>query len=382
MIILTYLKILVNNIADFILIIRLRLKIGTIYFEDLGEKKHWFERGIWLHQGDMFNLVNTTDELEIIRQIQKISEFKHEQSLVEVKSAKLVGKCAIGLDSNFRILLPTVLSSRKYVIKSGDAKWILIAPFMPSKKIDVAISLVGVLSKSYFHWIMEYLPNLQYWFEYTMRTGIKPKIIIDSSAPSFQREYLELLGINSDHIIEWKTKKMKVKNLIIPSSNFTRMGNDLDHRSWYLYHKTGSDWLKQKLLHINYNPKMRIYISRADSDRIVVNESELVALLKSFGIEKVVLSDYSVNEQIALFQNAELVVGAHGAGLVNLIFAENCKVLELFPKERSLDFAHVFYQISSLYQHEHILVGSESDAVGNIQADLTIVNRTLNTMMK
>ena len=51
-------------------------------------------------------------------------------------------------------------------------------------------------------------------------------------------------------------------------------------------------------------------------------------ILERLNIEPVVLENLSAEEQINLFQNAELIVGVHGAGLVNLVFcSENTKAL-------------------------------------------------------
>ena len=51
-------------------------------------------------------------------------------------------------------------------------------------------------------------------------------------------------------------------------------------------------------------------------------------ILERLNIKSIVLENLSAEEQINLFQNAELIVGVHGAGLVNLVFcSENTKAL-------------------------------------------------------
>jgi capsular polysaccharide biosynthesis protein len=78
----------------------------------------------------------------------------------------------------------------------------------------------------------------------------------------------------------------------------------------------------------------KIYISREDSKkRNVANEAELLLVLQDLGFSKIVMSECSIDEQIALFRNAEVIVSAHGAGLINLVFANsNVRVIELFPE--------------------------------------------------
>ncbi len=54
--------------------------------------------------------------------------------------------------------------------------------------------------------------------------------------------------------------------------------------------------------------------------------------LLRYGIEPVVLSGLDLDEQIALFRDARLVIGAHGAGLANIVFCQPGALLyELLP---------------------------------------------------
>ena len=77
--------------------------------------------------------------------------------------------------------------------------------------------------------------------------------------------------------------------------------------------------------------KRRVYISRAQAGkRRVVNEAALVPLLHDYGFDIVHLENLSVPEQIALFRQAEVVIGAHGAGFANLIYSDAVTVLEFF----------------------------------------------------
>jgi hypothetical protein len=76
-----------------------------------------------------------------------------------------------------------------------------------------------------------------------------------------------------------------------------------------------------------------IYVWRLDSAaRPMRNEDALVAMLACNGVVPVVLSELSLDQQIALFRDARLVIGGHGAGLANVVFCDPGAVLyELFP---------------------------------------------------
>jgi capsular polysaccharide biosynthesis protein len=76
----------------------------------------------------------------------------------------------------------------------------------------------------------------------------------------------------------------------------------------------------------------KIYISRDDSVlRKVVNEHEVIACLQKHGFKKIVLSECTIDEQIALFKNATEIVAPHGAGLTNLVYSKfGMRLIELF----------------------------------------------------
>jgi hypothetical protein len=52
----------------------------------------------------------------------------------------------------------------------------------------------------------------------------------------------------------------------------------------------------------------------------VVNETELLPLLRDHGIEWMCAEDLDFREQVQRFANAEAILGPHGAGLANLLF--------------------------------------------------------------
>jgi capsular polysaccharide biosynthesis protein len=78
----------------------------------------------------------------------------------------------------------------------------------------------------------------------------------------------------------------------------------------------------------------RLFVSRALVERRhISNEAELLAVLERHGFEKVHPETLSVSEQIELFARAEVVIGAFGTGLTNLIFSPpGTLVLELQPE--------------------------------------------------
>ena len=92
--------------------------------------------------------------------------------------------------------------------------------------------------------------------------------------------------------------------------------------------------------------KRRIFISREDSSRgndrepAFRNAEAMKLALGELGIEPLVVSRLGADAYLSAFVNCELIVGLHGAGLMNLVLSDNPRVLEItvpgYPDWRSL----------------------------------------------
>jgi len=75
----------------------------------------------------------------------------------------------------------------------------------------------------------------------------------------------------------------------------------------------------------------RIYIDRRGTSlRRLVNEAEIIASLAPLDFVPVQLERHPLADKIHLFRHAECIVGPHGAGLANVVFAPaGCRIVEL-----------------------------------------------------
>lgn len=71
-------------------------------------------------------------------------------------------------------------------------------------------------------------------------------------------------------------------------------------------------WINGDLSNIGTN-----YTTR----RKMINENELVAKLNELGIEEIFAENLNIDEKIALFSSANLIIGSIGGGMANLLFA-------------------------------------------------------------
>jgi hypothetical protein len=183
---------------------------------------------------------------------------------------------------------------------------------------------------NYFHFIYDTLPILSTYFKLKEQEPTL-KLLLNTSHPSkqtlspFVNEFLAQLGIT-----EWSTPHpgSKYKTLYV-STSFTHGGQSNTMPSFDAY----CLWKRFPVLKSN-GPK-RFYISRRSwvhgktenmgtnytMRRKCENEDALVEMLAKYNIQEVFTELLTTDEKLALFQNAELVVGIVGGGMCNLLFS-------------------------------------------------------------
>jgi capsular polysaccharide biosynthesis protein len=96
--------------------------------------------------------------------------------------------------------------------------------------------------------------------------------------------------------------------------------------------------------------RRRLYVSRRGQPmRVMVNEMALEAALVRRGFQIVRPERMSVADQIALFSQAEVIVGPTGAGLTNAVFAApGCQFVEIQPENFASFWAPAFSRLIGL----------------------------------
>jgi len=251
-----------------------------------------------------------------------------EPFVFEVPNAELVGPAAVGFDQDGSLISEIITGNLKSLNRLPARTLILRKlPDFGAPQIDVACSLMNPASEGYFAWMgnLTRIEGLEY---YQKQTGIKPTLIINPNPTRWQRESLRLLGYEPDDCLLWNWSRIKVKRLVVPSYR----------RVQELISPSACRWLRQRF--VSNLPDVesekqpfsrRIYIIRTKTTgRRIINEDEVLSVLTRFGFVAYTLENMSFADQVRLFSQAEMVVAAHGAGLANIMFAQNLKVIELF----------------------------------------------------
>ena len=183
-----------------------------------------------------------------------------------------------------------------------------------SRRIRGSVAALTIEHRSnYFHFISDSISRLQL----IQNLRHPPDYIYIQSNQPYQSQLLSLLGYKPEQIIDSSRHPfIQADELIVPSftSNFALLTpNSIS----FLRSKLG-----KKKPDTSSSPGKVVYISRRDSPRRkVLNEDILLERLSSFQVQAVALSELSVEQQIELFEDAEVVILLTGAGLANLSFA-------------------------------------------------------------
>ncbi|WP_293259368.1 tetratricopeptide repeat protein [Microcoleus sp. PH2017_21_RUC_O_A] len=234
----------------------------------------------------------------------------------------------------------------------------------PLEKIDGTVAvLAGLSGNVYFHWMVDILPRIEILHRWGVNLEEIDWFLVNSCSQPFQRETLKALGIPEYKIIESdRHPYIQAKHLIVPSFSgylgwLSTQGLDFLRR---VFSREQSPKLPESCARESKNTHPeRLYISRSKcSYRRVINEEQVIDFLSGFGFVPVLLESMTLNEQIALFAGAKVIVAPHGSGLTNIIFCSpGTKVIELTSGNY---IRHYYWAIGQQLNLEHYYVTGEN----------------------
>tara|TARA_B100000795_G_scaffold138512_1_gene103508 strand:+ start:382 stop:1476 length:1095 start_codon:yes stop_codon:yes gene_type:complete len=220
-------------------------------------------------------------------------------------------------------------------------------PRIKIKKTGTLLALIQDASENnYSHWLLDILPRLRIIEENNLIESID-YFLLPELKYSFQHETLKLLKIPTKKILSnRKNRHIEAKTLIVTDHPWYKKGHVQDEMinvpEWIIL------WLRKKFLtsEVHKNINNKIYIDRSDSQFNhckIINSEEVWRFLEKRGFKKLRLSEIGFSEQVSLFSTADVIIGAHGAGLSNIIFSRpETKIIEIQPNNHiNQFFTHV-----------------------------------------
>jgi capsular polysaccharide biosynthesis protein len=257
------------------------------------------------------------------------------------------------------------------------------------KSIDRGIDMLH-FTFGYYHWLVDGVPRVLDLIDDGIDFDEYPLIM--PPLEMFQRELLRILGISPDRhvVIVGKDDWCHVGECIFPTSNFPFAAPGLDDY-WTQPNGDALRRVRERILARlpntnaeSKNAPRRLYISRAKAAKrklTAQSETAVRLILESRGFQTVCLEDLPWDEQILLVSGAEAVVGVHGAGLTNILFAKSLSLLEFQnPLEARAYFAVMARELNMEYAYIVGKLDGRSNSFDNIAIDSEALNYMMNRL--
>lgn len=214
----------------------------------------------------------------------------------------------------------------------------------------VVISSPG--SENWYHWLLQVLPRLIILSKSEIQYD---KIYINNLKYEWQKKSLKAvvkyLNISEDKLlIENRDVVIQAKELIIPSVPFVLIKDRLSSLDNWLKKELHTIFLRTVEDKTAENKTDIIYVARGKAKvRRIINENQLIKALAEKGISTFYLEDLDPLAQARLFNRIKVIIGPHGSGFANLVFAS--------PGVKVVEIDHYTDPIRSLFKDLTPLVG-------------------------
>jgi len=188
----------------------------------------------------------------------------------------------------------------------------------------VAVLSTAEAAGNYWHWTFDLLPRLHL----LEKAGFTPAnvdfYLVNHRGLPFQMETLAEAGLAPGKIIRTNGRTHIEADRMVVSSLKPGQFHLAGWTCRYL-HDLAPKAVKNK--------KRRLFVGRGDAAfRRWSNEDDVFNFLRPRGFERISCEELSVAEQRQVFSEAEVVVGAHGAALANIIYCRpEATFVEIFP---------------------------------------------------
>lgn len=206
--------------------------------------------------------------------------------------------------------------------------------------IPRAAILVQKWGYGYYHFVNEMLPKILRIFEYD---ATLPIIIFTNS---FIKNMITYFGVTNPIISYDNPCLCKEAILVTDTASGNPSPNDITLIRNYVRFKP-------------VEKKVIVLIYRKEKKRHISNFDEIYSGLQiKFPNEKIVIFDsLPFQEMVDLFQSAKLIIGAHGAGFSNMIFANKTPIIEIFPENM---FNACYWHLSWILENPHLILITDS----------------------
>ena len=248
------------------------------------------------------------------------------QNVAYIKDGQVYDKLSIQIEDNTLVDI-----NKNKILQTGTRK------FLQKKIHGNVLSLVqGVPGiENYGHWLLDIIPKLIISKRYKDLDDFDA-FLFPNINKEFQKTTFNYFNIPKEKLIDCsKIRHLYADKFTIPAHPYWKLNH---HQLDTVANVDKNILLKIQEIFLSKNTYggtklKKIFIDRSDSKsnhNKLSNNEEVCIHLKRQGFEIVQLTKLSFEEQIKIFNSAQIVVANHGAGLTNIIFCKtNTQIIEI-----------------------------------------------------
>jgi capsular polysaccharide biosynthesis protein len=235
-----------------------------------------------------------------------------------------------------------------HVINSNNMILTLIGDEVLDLELDMAACFLDGCSLNYAHWLVEVLPRITLFCAQEKYKNVP--LIIDDGLHENQLESLKAVVSNKrDVYILRKGCRLKVNRLLVTSSTsyvpfgFRNIRKNLQ-RNQGQFNSHAIEMMRERCItsadsENDGNWPSKIFLIRNSINKQAHNLKDLKTMLAKFGFVTLEAEKLTFFEQVNFFNHADVVIGASGSAMANLIFTKkNTKILILIGNSEMVSY--------------------------------------------
>jgi len=210
-----------------------------------------------------------------------------------------------------------------------------------------ALFITDEFSNGFFHWFGDVLPKLELLISAYGSESVRAQTLVIPAMADFPYVSPSLEPFKLTDVLFLGERESIHCESLLTSSPAAPTGN---------YRPALMKALRDRFLSYFGSSKSsnrKIFISRSQAPkRRIANEDELAPILERAGFEIVLMERLSFADQVKLLSETSVLIGNHGAGLINMLFMRaNSSIVELRLQGDSAN--NCFYSLSSALEHSY-----------------------------
>jgi len=227
-------------------------------------------------------------------------------------------------------------------------------------------------ANNFAHWLLDWVPRLKFLVEDPQLK--RHSLIFGMPMNRVQRQVLSALKIDANRVIQVKKGSLEAP---VTFAVANLVGCNIAGPALRRPAQACSPWALEFIrgIFLKGRPsgkRKRLLINRRGTRKLLISDATRYYLERA-GFQEILLESQPLADQARMFNDAEIIISAHGAALSNLVFCEpGTRILEIFPQNYSTSN---FFALASASGLDYVCaVGiSQKSPLGNHLRDFDIV---------